>query len=222
MPLFTHILIATIAITSIYAFNHYSFYKKYAFNIGAIKNDKEYYRIITSAFIHVDYTHLIFNMVSLYSFAEFMEVAYSSRVILLSFFFSAIGGGVFSLAKNWKNNHYSAVGASGGVCGIIYSSIFLMEGGSIYIMFIPIPIPDYVYAVLFILVSYYLMKKGKDNIGHDAHIGGAFTGIIYAISVIPWIFMQEIQLILAMLLPFIVLYLYDQFFVRVSRNDKKR
>lgn len=205
-------LIAAISATTIYAFNHPDFFEKYSFNVGAIKNRKEYYRIITSAFIHVDYTHLIFNMVSLFSFAKFIEIEYSSRVVILSFMLSVIGGGLFSLVNNWKKSNYSAVGASGGVCGIIYSSIFLMEEGSIYIMFIPIPIPDYIYAVLFILVSYYLKKKGNDNIGHDAHIGGAFTGVIYAISVIPWIFLQEFHIILAMLLPFAALYIYDRYF----------
>ncbi|WP_075590280.1 rhomboid family intramembrane serine protease [Labilibacter marinus] len=212
MPIFTIILIAAITATTIYAFNHSDFYDKYSFNVGAIKNEKEYYRIITSGFIHVNYTHLIVNMISLFSFAEFIEIEYSSRVVFLSFLFSVIGGGIYSLFNNWKNDLYSAVGASGGVCGIIYSSIFLMESGSIYIMFIPIPVPDYVYAVLFILVSHYLMKKGTDNIGHDAHIGGAFTGILYAISVIPWVFMQEIYLILAMFLPFALLYFYDRYF----------
>jgi len=214
MPILTIILIATIIAITIYAFNNTDFYEKYSFNIGAIKNEKEYYRIISSAFIHVDYTHLAFNMFSFYSFAEFLEIEYSSKVIFLSFILSVIGGGLFSLIKNWKNDSYTAVGASGGVCGIIYSSIFLMESSSIYIMFIPIPIPDYVYGVLFILVSYYLMKKGTDNIGHDAHIGGAFTGIIYAIYVIPWVFMQELPLILAMLIPFVVLYLYSKYFVK--------
>ncbi len=212
MPILTIILILTITVTTIYAFNHSDFYNKYSFNIGAIKNEKEYYRIITSAFIHIDYTHLIINMISLFSFAEFVEIEYSSRVIFLSFLFGVIGGGVFSLINNWKDDLYSAIGASGGVCGIIFSSIFLMESGSVYIMLIPIPVPDYIYGVSFILVSHYLMKKGTDNIGHDAHIGGAFTGIIYAISVIPWVFMQEIYLILAMFSPFVVLYLYDRYF----------
>lgn len=212
MPILTIILIATITVTTIYAFNHADFFNKFSFNVGAIKNKKEYYRIITSAFIHVDYTHLVFNMFTLFSFAEFVETGYSSIVVFSSFLFSVIGGGLFSLFYNRKNDYYSAVGASGGVCGVIYSSIFLMESGSVYIMFIPIPIPDYVYAVSFILVSHYLMKKGNDNIGHDAHLGGAFTGVIYAISVIPWVFMQEIHLILAMFLPFVVLYLYDRFF----------
>ena len=129
MPIFTIILIACISLTSIYAFNHSDFFEKYSFNVGAIKNNKEYYRIITSAFIHVNYTHLAFNMISLYSFAEYVEIEYSSREIFLSFFLSIIGGGIFSLLNNWKNNWYSAVGASGGVCGIIYSSIILMESG---------------------------------------------------------------------------------------------
>lgn len=212
MPILTIILIAIISATTIYAFNHSDFYERYSFNVGAIKNEKEYYRIITSAFLHVDYTHLFFNLFSFYSFAELIELEYSPRVVFLSFVFSVIGGGIFSLINNWKNDNYSAVGASGGVCGIIYSSIFLMEKGSVYIMFIPIPIPDYIYAVLFILGSYYLMKKGNDNIGHDAHIGGAFTGLIYAISVIPWVFLQEFPLIVAMLLPFVILYLYDRYY----------
>ncbi|RKD90464.1 rhomboid family intramembrane serine protease [Mangrovibacterium diazotrophicum] len=213
MPIFTIILIATISGLTIYGFNNSDFYEKYSFNVGAIKNEKEYYRIITSAFIHVDYTHLVFNMVSLYTFAEFVEIEYTSKVIFLSFLLSVIGGGVYSLINNWKNDNYSAVGASGGVCGIIYSSIFLMETGSVYIMFIPIPIPDYVYAALFIWGSYYLMKKGTDNIGHDAHIGGAITGIIYAISVIPWVFLQEFRIILIMFLPFAVLYIHERYFM---------
>jgi membrane associated rhomboid family serine protease len=214
MPIFTTILIVTITLITIYGFNHPDFYEKYSFNIGAIKHEKEYYRIITSAFLHVDYLHLTFNMITLFSFAEYVEIEYAPRVILFSFLFSVIGGGVFSLLRNWKNDYYSAVGASGGVCGIIYSSLFLMERGSVFVMFIPVPVPDSVYAVLFILVSYYLMKKGRDNIGHDAHIGGAITGVIYAIYVIPWVFFQEFHLILAMFLPFAALYVYDRYFAR--------
>lgn len=214
MPIVTIILIAIITITSIYGFNNSDFYNKFSFNIGAIKHEKEFYRIFTSAFVHVDYIHLVFNMISLFSFAENIEIEYSPIVIFLSFMLSVIGGGIFSLIYNWKNDYYTAVGASGGVCGIIYSSIFLMETGNVYLMFIPIPIPDYIYAVSFILVSYYLMKKGSDNIGHDAHLGGAITGVIYAIYVIPWVFMQEIYLILAMFIPFAILYLYDRYFAR--------
>jgi membrane associated rhomboid family serine protease len=214
MAIFTIAFIATITLTTIYGFYHPDFYEKSCFNVGAIKHQKQYYRIITSAFVHVDYAHLAFNMFSLFSFAEYVEIEYSSKVIFLSFLFSVIGGGVFSLINNWKNDNYSAVGASGGVCGIIYSSIFLMESGSVNLMFIPVPIPDVVYAVAFIFVSYYLMKKGTDNIGHDAHIGGAFTGVIYAIYVIPWVFEQEYLLIMAMFIPFVILYLYDRYSVR--------
>ena len=214
MPIFTLILIAVITITTIYGFKNPVFFDKFTFNVGAIKHKKEYYRILSSAFVHIDYTHLIFNMVTLYSFAEFVEAAYSPTIIFLSFIFSVIGGGIFSLVHNRNNDHYSAVGASGGVCGIIYSSLFLMERGSVYVLFIPIPIPDYIYAVLFILVSYYLMKKGADNIGHDAHIGGAITGTIYAIAVIPWVFLQELPLLIGIFAPFVVLKLYDRYHTR--------
>ncbi|MFC1503857.1 rhomboid family intramembrane serine protease [Spirochaetota bacterium] len=188
-----------------------------AFNIYMVRNKKQYYRIITSSFIHGSYAHLFFNMFSFYSFAKHMELAYSPYVIGICFFLSTIGGSIFSLIKNRKNPKYTAIGASGGVCGIIYASIFLMESGNIYLMFIPFPISDKVYAVGFLIVSYVLMKRNKDNIGHDAHIGGAMTGVVYAIITIPLIIKYEYKLLLAMCLPLAGIYLFDRFVWKYMR-----
>ena len=219
MAILTIMLIASISISSVYAFFNPEFAEANTFDINQIKTKKQYGRIITSAFIHKDIPHLFFNMFTLYSFAQYMEVEYSSLIIFASFFLSVIGGNLFSLFKNRKNNNYRAIGASGGVCGIIYSSLILMEGGNIYLMFIPVPVPDRVYAVSFVLVSYYLMKKGADNIGHDAHLGGAFTGTVFAICIIPWIIRQEYMLIISMFIPFVAILIYEAL---TRRNALKR
>ena len=210
IPKFTIFLIIAISLTSIYGFGNIDFFNKFSFSVNGIRKRKEFSRVLTSSFVHVDILHLFFNVFTLHSFASVIEFRYSPQIMMISFFLGVLFGNLFSLAKNWKVDRYTAVGASGGVCSILYTSVFLTENGSIYMMFIPVPIPDRIFAVLFILVSYILMKKGRDKIGHDAHIGGALIGTIVAICIAPFIIFQEYIVIGAMFIPFLGLLAYEK------------
>src|SRR5439155_6170860 len=121
---------------------------------------KEYYRLVTSAFLHADWQHLIVNMLSLHFFGSNVELMVGKAQFLLIYFGAVVGGNLLSLYVH-RHHHYLAYGASGGVCGIIFAHILLFPGGSIRMYFIPIGVPSWLYAIGFILYSFYGMKCGN-------------------------------------------------------------
>ncbi len=186
MALFTVLIIAATVIFSYMGFNKYGFIDSYLFDVRRIIQDKQYYRIITSGFLHGSLGHLIFNMFSLYSFGSGIEIHFGPVPFLIIYFVSIIGGGLLSLILH-RNHEYRALGASGGVCGIIFAAIFLLPGSSVYIFFIPYPIPAHIYAVAFLAISYVGIRGQVGNIGHDAHLGGAIIGLAAATIMYPYI-----------------------------------
>ncbi len=206
---FTLALVLIISAVSLYGFYNRDFFERYLFDLAAVRGKRDWVRLLSSGFLHVGVGHLFFNMYSFYSFATALEKVYSPLLVAAVFFLSVLGGNLFSLVVNRKKTDWRAVGASGGVCGILYAYIFLMEGGSIRIMFLPVDIPVHIYAVAFLLVSYILMKREVGNIGHDAHIGGAVTGTLSAIVIIPWVILEEWYIMLAMFAPIAALMIFD-------------
>jgi len=145
---------------------------------------KEYYRLVTSGFLHSGWEHLLLNMVSLYFFGEFLEMALGKSHFLLIYFGAILGGSLLSLFVH-RHHEYRAYGASGGVCGIIFAYILLSPNSGIGLFPIPIHIPGWVYAIGFMLASFHGMKKDNDNVGHDAHLGGAMIGMLLAAALHP-------------------------------------
>jgi len=179
--------IAIIAVTAYFSYRGFtnpSFLNRYLFYNHAILEDKQYYRLLTSGALHADWVHLIFNMFSLYSFGSDVEIFFGRDTFLAIYLAGIVGGNVLALLLHRKDD-YHALGASGGVCGIIFACIFLLPGGSVQMLLIPIPIPSYIYAVGFMLYSYYGIRKQRGNIGHDAHLGGAIIGLITATILFP-------------------------------------
>src|SRR6185295_16048982 len=119
--------------------------------------------------------HLVMNMISLYLFGGMMESFLGPGKFLLIYFASIVGGSLLSLWLH-RNHDYRALGASGGVCGMIFSFIALFPGGTILAHFF-FPMPAWVYGILFLIGSFVRMRRHADNIGHDAHIGGAVIGL---------------------------------------------
>lgn len=206
---FTLALVLIISAVSLYGFYNRDFFERYLFDLAAVRGKRDWVRLLSSGFLHVGVGHLFFNMYSFYSFATALEKVYSPLLVAAVFFLSVFGGNLFSLVVNRKKTDWRAVGASGGVCGILYAYIFLMEGGSIRIMFLHLDIPVHIYAVAFLLVSYILMKREVGNIDHDAHIGGAVTGTLSAIVIIPWVILEEWYIMLAMFAPIAALMIFD-------------
>ncbi|MGD9109649.1 MAG: rhomboid family intramembrane serine protease [Phycisphaerales bacterium] len=183
-------IIAVTAIVSYLGFTKYGFAERYLFDSQRILADKQYYRIVSSGALHGSWGHLIFNMFSLYSFGSEIELHFGWVQFLTIYFVSIIGGSLLSLVLH-RNHEYRAIGASGGVCGIIFACIFLLPGSSVYIFFIPIPIPAYIFAVVFLAVSYFGLRGQVGNIGHDAHIGGAIIGLAVTTAMYPYIITEN-------------------------------
>lgn len=171
----TIIIIVLTTFCSFVGFHDPAFTEKFIFAPTEILACKQYYRLFTSAFLHADFNHLLTNMVSLYLFGSVMEVFVGSGEFLLIYFASIVGGSLLSLWLH-RNHEYRAYGASGGVCGVVFSFIALFPRGEILAHMI-IPIPAWAYGILFLIGSYIALRRGRDNIGHDAHIGGAIIGL---------------------------------------------
>lgn len=150
----------------------------------AVLAGKEYGRLVTSGFLHVNGMHLMVNMITLYLFGTCIEGHFGALYFLLIYFAGIVGGNLLSLCFH-RYHDYRACGASGGVCGVIFAAMLLIPGLEISPYFIPIGIPSWLYAILFLGVSYWRHLKGTDLIGHDAHIGGAVVGLLTAAALHP-------------------------------------
>jgi len=156
--------------------------------------------------------HLLFNMYSLYSFGSVIEHIFGFPTFLAIYFAGIVGGSGLSLWLH-RMHDYRALGASGGVCGIIFACIFLVPGSSVRIFLLPIDIPAYVYAVVFMAGSYFGIRRQRSNIGHDAHLGGAIIGLLTTTALQPWIVRQNpvlyaVVMSLAIVL-FVLLYVHS-------------
>jgi membrane associated rhomboid family serine protease len=209
-------------------FTNETFFEGYKFEVDKILINKDYKRLITSGFLHVSWVHLIFNMLSLYAFSVALEANLGELKFLFIYFASLIGGDLLSLYINRNHGDYSAVGASGAVCGIMFASIALFPDMGIGFFGLPFSIPSWLYGILYIAYSIYGIKSKKDNIGHDAHLGGALIGMAVALIIEPTAFLQNYITILLITIPTIVfiytiitkphLLLVDNFYFKNHKN----
>ncbi len=181
----TIILIIITVVISIAAFNSEQIMNALRFNACKVYHKKEWHRLITHAFVHGNYEHLIINMIVFFSFGDAMEhffkLNYGSQGViyyLLLYFGSVLFSCVYSLFRHKDNYYYNAVGASGAVSAILFASIFIDPWRKLLLFFV-LPIPGIVFALAYLGYSYYMAKKQSDNIGHDAHFLGALFGFVF-------------------------------------------
>ena len=191
-------------IISYKGFNDLNFFEKYKFEVDKVLINREYIRLISSAFLHVSWTHLIFNMISLYAFCGLIERYIGEVSFLIIYIFSILGGKALVLLIHRFHGNYSSVGASGGVVGVIFASIALFPGLEIGLFGIPASIPSWIYGLLYVLYSIYGIKSGKDNIGHEAHLGGGLVGLVIALIIKPEAINSNYIPILCVLIPCVV------------------
>lgn len=205
LSLVTIVIIAANVIISYKGLNDYGFFEKYKFNVGAIRRGEQV-RVFSSGFLHVDWTHLLVNMFTLYFFADIVVEHLDTVNFLVVYLVSLVLGNLLSLYFHQNEYHYSAVGASGAVTGILYSAILLEPQMSLYMFFIPIPIPAYVFGIGYLLYSIYGMKRRIGNIGHDAHFGGAIGGFVVTLMIQPWLFKTDLLMIVLLAIPIVILF----------------
>ncbi|WP_299129243.1 rhomboid family intramembrane serine protease [uncultured Winogradskyella sp.] len=201
----TIVVIAANVIFSIKGFDDHSFFETYKFNVGKIIRGEQV-RMFSSGFLHVDTTHLLFNMFTLYFFANTVVNQLRPLNFIVIYIASLIFGNLLSLYFHKHEYWYNAVGASGAVTGVLYSAIILDPEMSLIMFFIPVPIPGYIFGIGYLLYSIYGIKKRIGNIGHDAHFGGAVGGYFVTLILMPSLFKTDLGHIALLAIPIIILF----------------
>ncbi|UTW61134.1 rhomboid family intramembrane serine protease [bacterium SCSIO 12741] len=182
------ILLLIIAVTAYFTYKglqSYSILNRYMFLVDGVLRFKQYDRMVSSGFLHVDWIHFAFNMFALYSFGISLMRGIGVIGFLVMYFASMIGGNLLALFVHRSHGDYSAVGASGAVSGLVFASIFIAPGAKIGLLFIPIGIPAWIFGCLFLAYSIYGIKNQRDRIGHEAHLGGALVGLVMGLALVP-------------------------------------
>jgi membrane associated rhomboid family serine protease len=167
----------------------------------------QWYRLLTSGFLHADWGHLIFNMITLYSFGGLALSAFTSELGnqpgIIAFLVLYLGGIIISdLPTYFRHRHdpgYRSLGASGGVSSVLFAGILFQPIGKVYMMFIPVGIPGFIWGVLYLVYSYYMGRRRGDNINHDAHFYGALYGVVLTAALIPGVLPYFVQQVTAYL-----------------------
>jgi len=188
------VIIGITVIASILSFQNKELFDKLKFNAYLIKHKKQWWRFLSHSLVHADWMHLLINMFVLYSFGAIVEDTFFSLFSykgMMYFVLLYVGGVLFSTVFDFGRHHedpyYNAVGASGAVSAVVFSSILIFPNGSIFIFPIPFAIPSWLFGILYIIYSVYMGKRGGDNIGHYAHLWGAVYGLVFTIITLPGI-----------------------------------
>ena len=205
------VLIAIIVVNvlvSYKGFNDLSFFRKYEFHVGSIRSGEQI-RMLSSGFLHADLTHLIFNMLTLWFFAPVVLDYLGKFSFLLVYFGSLIFGSLLTMVFHKDDYGYRAVGASGAVTGVLYSAILIQPDMMLGIFFV-IPIPAYIFGILYLLYSIYGMKAKNDNIGHTAHFGGAVGGYLITLMKEPTFLIEHTLMVVLLAIPIVILFVMEK------------
>jgi membrane associated rhomboid family serine protease len=187
----TLIICIITVLVSIGAFNNQKLMDDLIFHGPSIRQRNQWYRMWSHGLIHADAAHLIFNMIALYSFGTGLERAFSStclfgslgKVMFLILYLTALAAASLpDYMKHKDDYHFRSLGASGAVSAVIFASIVILPTVKIGLIFIPYGISGYIFAVLYLAISYYLDKRGAGNINHGAHMWGAIYGLLFTIA----------------------------------------
>ncbi len=198
------IIIAANALMSFKGFNDISFFRKYEFHMGSIRAGEQV-RLFSSGFLHADIGHLAFNMLTLYFFAP-VVIGYLGTVsFIIIYMASLLFGSLLTILFHKNDYNYRAVGASGAVTGVLYSAILLRPDMMLGLFFI-VPIPAYLFGILYLLYSIYGMRAKNDNIGHTAHFGGAIGGYIVTLATQPSLIVEHTFMVVLLTIPIVILF----------------
>ncbi len=199
------ILIGLTVAISAYAWSNRDLLEAWIMEPYVMARNGQWYRLLTSGFLHADWSHLLFNMFAFYSFSPIvlstLAQGYGVVAGLGLFLLLYLGGIIVSdlptYFKHRDDRGYRSLGASGGVASVLFASILLFpvsgRGGGIIIFPLPIPIQPFLFGFLYLAYSYYMGRRRGDNINHDAHFYGALYGVLLIIALVPGVLPNFVQ-----------------------------
>ena len=166
---------------------------QYLYKPYDIAHGRSSFGIISHSWFHADYQHLIFNMLSLYMLGSALEKTWEDDygfekgifLYLALYLFGGIAATVIPFFRHRNNPGYRSLGASGAVSAVVFATILWYPNMQLFILFIPIPIPAYLFGPLYLLFEFYAMKRGNTGIANDGHISGALFGILFVLLLSP-------------------------------------
>lgn len=183
----TLIIIAITAVVSFMAFNNARLMNDLILWPPAITRSREYHRLVTYGVVHADFGHLLFNMFTLYFFGRVMEGFFAASLGPMGFALFYIVALVVSILptylSNRNNPNYRSLGASGAVSAVLFSFILLSPWSRIVVLVVPMP--AIIYAVLYVVYSIYMDRRGQGNVNHSAHLWGAAFGVAFTLVIRP-------------------------------------
>ena len=183
----TILLVAITVLVSWLAFNNKRLLDRLILWPPAIARQHQYDRLVTHGFIHADFQHLLFNMITLYFFGRLVEhwfVPYVGRVGFVLFYLSAIVVAILpTYLRHVGDTRYRSLGASGAVSAVLFTFILVQPWSLIFVFFLPVP--AIVYGALYVGYSVWMEKHGQDNVNHSAHLWGAAYGIAFTLLMEP-------------------------------------
>lgn len=196
----TTIIVGITVIVSIISFLDRSYFHKLEYNPYMVKHNNQYYRMFTHAFIHADWFHLFVNMYVLYQFGQLAEEFYGyvhgmkGRWLYVILY---LGGIMFASLPGFKKHQndymYNAVGASGAVSAVLFACIMFMPLQPLYLFFIPIGIPAFIFGIMYLVYESYMNKRGGTYVAHDAHLWGALFGVVLTVVLKPAVGLSFLQ-----------------------------
>lgn len=185
----TIVIIIITAIISFMAFSNQELMEKLIFYPPDISNRGQWYRFFSNGLIHADIGHLVFNMLSLYFFGNYVNDAFgqifgsAGSLLYILMYISALAICLIpTYMKNKDNYYYRSLGASGAVSAVIFAGILLFPTAKLSLLFLPIPIPGFIFGPLYLIITAYLDKRGGGGINHSAHLWGSLYGVAFVIA----------------------------------------
>lgn len=191
-PVASFIFALTIG-TSIYAFSNHQLLAKFMLQPYAIRRGQGYYTVLTSGLVHRDWGHLLFNMLTFYFFGFTLEImlagisAWGHVHFALIYVLGLVLSDITTLIKQKDNPLYRSLGASGAICAVLFSYI-MFQPKSMLGIFMIIPMPAWLFGILFLVYCAWAAKQAKDSINHDAHFYGAIVGVVVTLLIHPFVF----------------------------------
>ncbi|MEO1152204.1 MAG: rhomboid family intramembrane serine protease [Pseudomonadota bacterium] len=184
-PVTLALILANVGISFYALFGDQDFLEQFKFDVNALRQRGQHYRVFTSSFLHNDLFHLLFNMMALFSFGPYLEQLLGRTGFLVIYFGAILISGIVTFFVNRQDGAYSSVGASDAVSGVVFGFILFYPLESLYIFPLPVPIPAILFGGLFIIGSSFLMDRQDRRIAHESHLAGAAAGLILTIAMQP-------------------------------------